>query len=75
MKLVAKEDARGLVETPHVPADYRAPPPLYEPIRGAIALEHGISNNLMSRFVCMDCSEDTYGEVVVIDSLRLGMKI
>lgn len=53
--------------------DISVPPPLYEPIRGAtrIALKDGISNNLMSGFVCMESSEDTYGDVVVLDSLRL----
>lgn len=61
MKLRVKED------------DISVPPPLYEPIRGAtrIALKDGISNNLMSGFVCMESSEDTYGDVVVLDSLRL----
>lgn len=63
--LAVKEDARALIET------YHAPPPLYEPIRGAIAVEHGISNNLVSGFVCMDSCEGTYGDVVAINSLRL----
>ena len=70
-------DARGLrtdLESSRVPTDgsnYHSPPPLYEPIRGGIALEHGISNNLMLGFVSMNVSENTYGDVVGIDSLRL----
>jgi hypothetical protein len=73
MKLVVKEDTRSSIEISYVLTDYHSPPPLYEPIRGAIALEHGISNNLMSGFVSMDSSSDsdTYGDVVVLDSLRL----
>lgn len=67
---MVKEDARRLTEISHLPADYYSPPPLYEPIRGAVALEHGVSNNLMSGFVCMDSNKDTYGNVVTMDSLR-----
>jgi hypothetical protein len=68
---VVKEDAPSSAEISHGPADYYTPPPLYEPIRGTIALEHGLLNNVMSGFVCMDSSENTYGDVVVIDSMRL----
>lgn len=62
MKLGVEEDALD---------DYQSPPPLYKPIQGAIALENGILNNLMTGFVCMKSSENAYGDVVVMDSLRL----
>ena len=57
-------------------SNYYFPPPAYGCVRGPKASERGISNNLMESFVCMDLSEDTYGNVVVkeqLSSWSIGM--
>jgi len=71
MLTVKEDELTSAVKMSRVPDDYCVPPPVYEPICGAMAFEHGVSNNLMASFVCMDLSEDTYGDVVLKDVLRL----
>jgi len=45
---------------------YVVPPPLYEPIQGRLALENGVTHNLMTEFVNM--SSTAIGVVVDIQT-------
>ncbi|KAG5652339.1 hypothetical protein H0H81_005360 [Sphagnurus paluster] len=49
---------------------YNSPPPTYDPIRGDAAVNKGIENNLMSSFVSMVPSPETYGVVVDRNGFR-----
>ena len=42
---------------------YLSPPPLYKPIRGPLAAEEDVENNLMTHFVSMS-SDGYYGRVL-----------
>ncbi|KAH7910646.1 N-terminal glutamine amidase-domain-containing protein [Hygrophoropsis aurantiaca] len=48
---------------------YLAPPPIYPAICGSGAATNGVRNNLMTCFVSMDASEETYGAVMDLKDL------
>ncbi|THH08212.1 hypothetical protein EW145_g2854 [Phellinidium pouzarii] len=48
---------------------YLSPPPQYGCLQGAKAKSSGISNNLMSSFVCVDDTESGHGQVYSIEKV------
>lgn len=55
---------------PGQPLYYSSPPPPYAPICGELSRNTGITNNLMSSFVCMDpAAENTYGNVMSLEEV------
>jgi len=52
-------------------SEFVSPPPNYPPIFGMVSTKKGIKMNLMSSFVCMKKTEDTFGEVMdVVEMMR-----
>ncbi|KAF9452261.1 hypothetical protein P691DRAFT_722298 [Macrolepiota fuliginosa MF-IS2] len=51
-------------------SSYNSPPPTYDPICGELSRKAGITNNLMSGFVCMNpTARNTHGDVMSLEEV------